>query len=142
MASGTKVRGLGKELIFVVNKIDLVEGGRITEKLPGRVVKVSAKSKTGKQKLRNELRFLAEDLGKERVKIGVVGYANVGKSSIVSMLKGRKAARISSTAGYTRGVQWVGISVLSSVPKIRLKKPALKLTNVIKWQKNCHPKEK
>ena len=45
-------------------------------------------------------------VGKE-VHIGIIGYPNVGKSSIINMLSGTSAARTSPRAGFTRGIQKV-----------------------------------
>lgn len=39
--------------------------------------------------------------------IGIIGYPNVGKSSIINMLTGRGAARTSPKAGFTKGIQKV-----------------------------------
>mmetsp|Transcript_28760 Transcript_28760/g.51169 ORF Transcript_28760/g.51169 Transcript_28760/m.51169 type:complete len:419 (-) Transcript_28760:1099-2355(-) len=43
------------------------------------------------------------------VTIGVVGYPNVGKSSVINSLKGSKAVGVSSTPGFTRTLQEVEI---------------------------------
>lgn len=43
------------------------------------------------------------------VTIGVVGYPNVGKSSVINSLKGSKAVGVSSTPGFTRALQEVEI---------------------------------
>ena len=48
-------------------------------------------------------------VGKE-VHVGVIGYPNVGKSSIINMLTGRAAARTSPRAGFTRGIQKVRLA--------------------------------
>ena len=47
---------------------------------------------------------------KKRAKIAVIGYPNTGKSSLLNALAGRKAARTSAQAGFTRGAQFVRIS--------------------------------
>lgn len=44
------------------------------------------------------------------VHVGVIGYPNVGKSSIINMLTGRGAARTSPRAGFTRGIQKVKLA--------------------------------
>lgn len=45
--------------------------------------------------------------GKEKkaVSVGVIGYPNVGKSSIINSLKRKRAAGVSSKAGHTRSLQ-------------------------------------
>lgn len=44
---------------------------------------------------------------KQAVTVGVVGYPNVGKSSLINSLKMTKACQISSNAGHTRSLQTV-----------------------------------
>ncbi len=39
--------------------------------------------------------------------VGVVGYPNVGKSSIINALSFKKKAKVSSRAGTTHGVHWI-----------------------------------
>ena len=46
---------------------------------------------------------------KTAVTVGVIGYPNVGKSSLINSLKKRKAAAVSSTAGYTKNLQVIEI---------------------------------
>lgn len=43
--------------------------------------------------------------GKRSITVGVVGYPNVGKSSIINSLKRGKVVGVSSTPGFTRGMQ-------------------------------------
>ncbi|MBM3231808.1 hypothetical protein FJZ21_00305 [Candidatus Pacearchaeota archaeon] len=46
----------------------------------------------------------------DEVHVGVIGYPNVGKSSIINMLTGKGAARTSPKAGFTRGIQKVRLA--------------------------------
>ena len=51
------------------------------------------------------------------IKIGVVGYPNVGKSAIINVLARRARAPVSQKAGTTRGIQWIkvgGLLILDS----------------------------
>jgi hypothetical protein len=42
------------------------------------------------------------------VKVGVVGYPNTGKSSVINVLTGfKEVAKTSPVAGFTKGVQWI-----------------------------------
>ena len=45
-----------------------------------------------------------------QVHVGIIGYPNVGKSSIINMLTGKGAARTSPKAGFTRGIQKVKLA--------------------------------
>lgn len=47
--------------------------------------------------------------GKE-IHVGVIGYPNVGKSSLINMLSGKGAAKTSPKAGFTRGIQKVRLA--------------------------------
>ncbi len=155
----------GKLLIYVVNKVDLVnrkelEASQDFLELNPRVVlscsthqgrgllrdrikieakrfakKAVAEDKSNirvnvKNTERRESRFEGEEIGQDdklqihrhgvgyrtflktgkEVHVGVIGYPNVGKSSIINMLTGRGAARTSPRAGFTRGIQKVKLS--------------------------------
>ena len=42
---------------------------------------------------------------KKNVTVGVIGYPNVGKSSIINSLKRSRAAGVSSIPGFTKNIQ-------------------------------------
>lgn len=42
---------------------------------------------------------------KTSITVGIIGYPNVGKSSLINSLKRSRAVGVSSTAGFTRSVQ-------------------------------------
>lgn len=46
---------------------------------------------------------------KKAVTVGVIGYPNVGKSSIINSLKRKRSAAVSSKAGFTRSLQEIEI---------------------------------
>ena len=91
----------GKKLLYVMNKADIAPYKK-REYSP--CVYVSAKDRLGGTKLFKKIMELSRG---ETAKVGVLGYPNVGKSSVINMLKGKKAASVSSTSGHTRGVQFV-----------------------------------
>jgi len=45
----------------------------------------------------------------ENVIVGVVGYPNVGKSSLINALSGKGSARTSAESGYTKGLQKIKV---------------------------------
>ena len=45
----------------------------------------------------------------ENIKVGVLGYPNTGKSSIINSLVRKKKSPVSSKAGTTHGPQWVSM---------------------------------
>lgn len=104
-----KVKKAGKPLIYVFTKCDLIdqkESERLKQRLRGSVF-VSATKHYGTTMLREKILIEAQRAGidKQIVKVGVLGYPNVGKSSLINAMKGRKAAKASSQSGLTRGVQ-------------------------------------
>jgi len=104
-----KVDRAGKKLIYVINKCDLI-GKEISEKHKKKYnpsVFVSSTQHLGTTKLRERILIEAKRIGKERVVVGVLGYPNCGKSSVINALKGKGSAKTSSVSGYTRGIQLV-----------------------------------
>ncbi len=95
-----KVRRAGKKLLYVYNKADLLSADHFAMLKSG--VVVSSTKRWGGTKLYKKILELSK--GKE-CKVGVLGYPNVGKSSVINLIKGRSSARVSSVAGMTRGVQ-------------------------------------
>jgi ribosome biogenesis GTPase A len=105
------VNALGKKLLLVLNKSDLVPR-RVAEKwrslyesLGYDVVYVSARARLGTRILRSTIKNVA---GEKPFTAAVVGYPKTGKSSIINALRGRKGASTSpvpGSPGYTRHVQ-------------------------------------
>ncbi len=105
-----KIEKKGKIILYVINKSDLVERKKVEEikKEFTNCVFMSAKKHQGTNVLRNEIMRLAK--GKQ-VTVGVLGYPNVGKSSVINAASGGGGkAKTGHKPGYTRGVQKVKIS--------------------------------
>ncbi len=100
------VREKGKKIIYVLNKSDLTL--KRDQRLNPRVF-VSCKNKKGISELRNKIKIEAAKIKKtedyDRVQIGVIGYPNTGKSSLINLLIGKASAKIGSEAGFTKGIQ-------------------------------------
>ncbi len=96
------VKDFGKKIIFAVNKSDLKKNVLLEEG-----VVVSCKERKGIKKLRDKIKEVSKSVDKsgEKVVVGVVGYPNTGKSSLINLLVGKKSAGFSSQAGFTKGVQ-------------------------------------
>ncbi len=97
-----KVKRTGKKLLYIYNKSDLLAELPFTMLRPS--VVVSSTKRLGGTRLYKKILELSK--GKE-CKVGVLGYPNVGKSSVINLIKGASSARVSSVAGMTRGVQWI-----------------------------------
>lgn len=101
---------MGKRLLAVMNKADLAERKNLEAWLRRfadegiRAVYVSAKFRMGTRGLMASIRDMAPRIP---VRVAVVGYPNVGKSTIINYLKGRHAAPTSPVPGWTRGEQIV-----------------------------------
>jgi len=94
------IKQKGKKLLIVLNKSDLVKNDLhvLKKSFNYPTVFLSAKEAIGK---------LSK---KKNVIIGIIGYPNTGKSSIINSLKGTASASVSSVAGHTRGEQFVKVS--------------------------------
>ncbi len=108
-----QIRKHGKKLIYVLNKSDLVDKDKIKlnkELTP--VVFVSCKFRKGSGLLRDAIRDAVEsrDANYTRAHVGIIGYPNTGKSSLINFLTGKKSARTAHEAGFTKGVQKIRLS--------------------------------
>jgi len=108
-----KMKEMNKKIIYVVNKTDLVmklDQKELDKFSPS--ILVSCRTRKGASELRTRIKIIAKQLEKEPpIYIGVVGYPNTGKSSVINLILGRKeVAKTSSVSGFTRGVQLLKFS--------------------------------
>lgn len=99
---------MGKEVLYVGNKCDLIENKTI--KKNSKIIFVSCKSKKGIKELREEIKKRAKKLKKEKIIVGIIGYPNTGKSSLINVLIGKNSAKTAPTAGFTKGLQKIKLS--------------------------------
>ncbi|MBT3720727.1 GTPase RsgA [archaeon] len=101
-----KIRQNKKQIIYVLNKCDLVEKNQLDDIKKGfdPCVFVSSTQKLGGTLLFKKILELSK--GEDCI-VGVLGYPNTGKSSVINLINGKKAASTSSYSGHTRGVQFV-----------------------------------
>ncbi len=113
----------GPKLVLVATKADLVPGhpvGLQVQKNGLTIFWVSSKTKEGVEELRRWITTKAYDRisrrGKPYMRRGewcnmfdilILGIPNVGKSSLINAMTGRRAAPTGFRAGVTRGVQWI-----------------------------------
>ncbi len=105
-----KVLNSGKKLVFAMNKCDLVDKSvleRYKRELENAVF-VSARDHHGTAKLKDAI-LRAAGYPKS-LKVGIVGYPNTGKSSLINSLVGRSKARSSPESGFTKGMQKIRLS--------------------------------
>ncbi|MDI3544105.1 MAG: hypothetical protein PWQ28_386 [Candidatus Woesearchaeota archaeon] len=102
------IKEKGKALIYVLNKCDLIsleQAKEIKKELKPSVF-VSVVKHYGITILKKRILSLS----KGKAIVGVVGYPNTGKSSIINALSGRKKALVSPTSGFTKGFQYVKLN--------------------------------
>jgi len=101
----------GKKVIYILNKIDLININDLkrdydlTSIMP--YVLLSCKLRVGLGKLRERVKIEVKRLkmkGK-RARVGVIGYPNTGKSSLINLLSGRASTRTSAESGFTKAMQ-------------------------------------
>lgn len=127
------IKEIGRPVIYVVNKSDLVKKQDLRESLrefdDEVVVFVSNQNKISYKLLLSEIRRVFKRSGKRKlptdtgtaegykfrlpiadIVVGILGYPNVGKSSIINGLAHKKKVKVSKKAGTTHGMHWVRIS--------------------------------
>ncbi|RHY64507.1 hypothetical protein DYB30_008275 [Aphanomyces astaci] len=83
---------------------NISSGGGKGEKTNGKVI--AGSRAVGTEPLMQLLKnYCRSNNIKTSITVGVIGYPNVGKSSVINSLKRTKAASVSSTAGHTKVIQ-------------------------------------
>lgn len=104
-----EIAKLNKKLIFVLNKSDLTNFQKLEADLKPKVI-ISCKERKGVKKLRDLIKKEAKKVEKPldslgKIMVGIIGYPNTGKSSLINILIGKNSAKTGSDAGFTKGLQ-------------------------------------
>lgn len=106
------IKKKNKKIIYVFNKSDLIEEKNkddFKDLYPH--VFVSSTKRRGGKELRDRIKREAKEVKKDinnkfdRIQVGVIGYPNTGKSSVINLLVGKTSARTGAEAGFTKGIQ-------------------------------------
>ncbi|KAJ0401104.1 hypothetical protein ATCC90586_001625 [Pythium insidiosum] len=104
-----------KHLIFVINKCDLVPNWvtkkwvqKLSETTPTLAFHASLNNPFGKGALINLLRQFAKlHQDKKQISVGLIGYPNVGKSSVINALRKKKVCKVAPIPGETKVWQYI-----------------------------------
>lgn len=109
-----------KKLIYVFNKADLIDRKNVKANLKELVphVFVSATERNGIKRLRDRIKIESKKIDKkpneegnyEKIAVGIIGYPNTGKSSLINSLIGKSSAGVGSDAGFTKSIQKLKLS--------------------------------
>lgn len=103
-----EIKQQNKKLIYVLNKSDLLLNKKLKKinLLPG--ILVSCKERRDIKKLRELIKIFSKKIKKQsegKIIVGIIGYPNTGKSSLINLLIGKSSAGVGSEAGFTKGIQ-------------------------------------
>jgi len=113
-----EIKKKDKRLIYVFNKADLIDKSNLIiskELIP--YVFVSSTLRKGIKELRDKIKIEAKKVNREKdetdsekIVVGVIGYPNTGKSSLINSLIGKSSAGVGSDAGFTKSLQKIKLS--------------------------------
>lgn len=113
-----KIKEKHKKIIYVFNKSDLIDKRKLKDYnylTPN--ISISCKSYQNIKGLRVLIKRISKTIkkpvnkdGSDKITVGIIGYPNTGKSSLINSLIGKSSAGVGSDAGFTRGIQKLKLS--------------------------------
>ncbi len=112
-----QIKKENKKIIYVFNKSDLIDIKKVSEedRMLNPKVFVSCIERKGIKELRNKIKALSNnikpvDIVSDKIIVGVIGYPNTGKSSIINLITGKTSAGIGADAGFTKSIQKIRLT--------------------------------
>ena len=108
-------RGLESKLVIAATKSDLLaeKPYMLVDEKKVPIIYCSSKTKTGikelKAKIYEKLKPQLDKIKDKKLDVLIFGIPNVGKSSIINSLLGKKIAKTGFRSGITRGIQWLNL---------------------------------
>ncbi|KAJ8598072.1 hypothetical protein CTAYLR_005560 [Chrysophaeum taylorii] len=107
-----------KHLVFVMNKCDLVPNwavkrwiSHLSKTAPALAFRASQTKPFGKGALIDVLRQYAKlHAEAKQISVGIIGYPNVGKSSVVNALRSKAVCKVAPVPGETKVWQYVSLT--------------------------------
>jgi hypothetical protein len=108
-----------KKIIYVFNKADLINIKKANKEEIASLdpkVFVSCTTRKGIKELRNKIKItsyrIENRIDKEfnKITVGVIGYPNTGKSSVINFLAGKSSAGVGADAGFTKSIQKIKLT--------------------------------
>ncbi|KAI0539537.1 nucleolar GTP-binding protein 2 [Xylaria digitata] len=104
-----------KHLVFILNKVDLIPTSQaaawvrhLSKEVPTLAFHSSITNSFGKGQLISLLRqFSSLHKDRKQISCGLIGYPNVGKSSLINTLKAKKVATVAPVPGETKVWQFI-----------------------------------
>ncbi len=110
------IKDKGKKIIYVLNKSDLIDIDELKKQIDEAALFpysfVSCLKRKGIKELRDKIKMEIKraDTDFKRAHVGIIGYPNVGKSSLINLLTGKTSAKVGAESGFTKGMQMIKLT--------------------------------